>query len=454
MAKAISFTFDSYAVDDQTRSEVDFTYVMHYEGDFTTNFTEKLVFPTPLPQNAPTERLLQALHIALGISYYKVFLPPEFNMQYELSQFEADFWNNVYRNGLGEFLYTNKLPASRLAKFNSSSIVEHQANTIGSEAKAILGIGGGKDSALAGELLKSVKVPIVGYVFGTGSHHGQTEQVAQAMGIKLLGVQRTLDKQLIELNENPDAYNGHIPISLIYALCGLLLCVAAKARYMIVANEASASLPQTQWEGKDVNHQWSKSFELEKALQVFVHKTVTTDIDYFSAIRPLSSVAVMKLFSQLPQYFEVFTSCNRVFLIDPAKRPNDRWCGECAKDLSTFILLAPWVNEDQLMGIFGKNLLDDALLEKLFLELTGLEGHRPLDCVGTEDEAILSLNLAYQQGKLLNTRLMKVAKERGLIKDKDWQAELTKALTPSEEHALPETLKEDLLQIMTQRLSV
>ena len=104
-------------------------------------------------------------------------------------------------------------------------------------------------------------------------------------------------------------------------------------------------------------------------------------------------------------------------------------------------------------NIFNKNLFDDRNLEKLFLELTGVEGHRPLDCVGTQDEAILSLNLIAQQGKLANTYLLEVARKHRLIIDKDWSAELAKALTPSDEQAIPAELKDQLLHLIQRRLT-
>jgi len=452
MTKAINFTFEAYSLD-KSRTTATFNYSIDYQDGSKTNLSEKLLFPVTIPDSLCAKQLFQALHIGLGISYYKVFLPPTFTIKYQLSQLEADFWNSVYRNGLSEFLYVNKLSVSKIATFEGSSSLKNQASIIGTEAKAILGLGGGKDSILAGELLKSLAIPVTGYVLATGDNHGQTQQVAKIMGVDLIGVQRIIDPQILELNKQPEAYNGHIPISLIFALVGLLLCVATKTRYIVVANEASSSLPNTEWQGKAVNHQWSKSLEFEQSLQDFVHNTIASDLDYFSAIRSLSSVAVMKLFAQFPSYLDIFTSCNRVFRIDRTRRPNNRWCGECPKDLSTFILLAPWINQEVLLNIFGKNLFEDSNLEKLFLELTGLEGHRPLDCVGTKEEAILSLNLIAQQGKLANTYLLEVARKHRLIIDKDWSTELMKALTPSHEQAIPTELKEQLYQLIQKRLA-
>jgi hypothetical protein len=451
---ATQFIFDSHSVDDDRRT-CRFGYRITFD-DPTEDVTleEVLVFPVDIDQADPVvARLLRALHIGLGVSYYKTFVPPAFELgELFLSPAEAEYWNGVYLNGLGEFLYTNKLEPARLARFTGNTtagdILHLEADHAG-----LLALGGGKDSIVAGELLRTLTIPLSAYVLATGENHGQTAEVASAMGLELLGVQRTLDPRIMELNKRPDAYNGHVPISMVFALAGLLICAATRQRYLIVANEASASIPNTEWQGMSINHQWSKSFEFESSLQMFVQTTISPDLWYFSAIRPLSSVAVAKLFARYPQYLPSFTSCNLVFRIDPAQRPNGRWCGQCPKCLSSFIILAPWIEEQQLIDTFGKNMLDDVALQTLFLELTGLEGHKPLDCVGTDEEMVLSLNLAARQGKFSSTALMAVARERSIIRGEDWDAHLNTSLELKGEYSFPPELTDTLLDLLRKELS-
>jgi len=444
MAQAISFEFDRYELADDKRT-LRFLYRIKLDSEPPIELTEQLILPVDISLADPViSKLADSLHIGLGISYYKTFLPLRFEVKNQLSAGQADFWNNVYLNGLAEFLYSNKLDPDRLAKFSGSSPDNPDTKTsYGSEV--ILALGGGKDSVVAGELLKTLDIPLTTFVLGTGPHQGQTATIAKDMGLELLGVERVLDHQILELNKRDDTYNGHVPISMAFALVGLLLCAATDKRYLVVGNEASASIPNTEWHGLSINHQWSKSLDFEKALQDFVQQTISPALWYFSAIRPLSSVAIAKLFAQYPMYLADFTSCNRVFLIDPSKRPNGRWCGECAKCLSSFIILAPWLEEAKLIEIFSKNMLDDTDQRNLFLALTGLEGHKPLDCVGTETEMNLSLNLINRQHKFSDTALMKLARERGIIHDGDWDSELHQSLMPSPEQAFPPELKDKLL---------
>jgi hypothetical protein len=162
---------------------------------------------------------------------------------------------------------------------------------------------------------------------------------------------------------------------------------------------------------------------------------------------------VAKLFSHYPNYYEVFTSDNSVFRIDPARRPIGRWSKDSPKSLSSFILLAPWIGESDMIRIFGTNLLDEASLERLFAKLTGLEGHPPLDCVGTAEEMVLSLNLLAKQGKFKDSFLCDFARKRDIITDKDWQPELSRLLSLQPDHALPLPLIDQITNRLREELA-
>ncbi len=422
------FNYDSFTVSDD-RKRVDFTYTSNHGSD-KHNFTESYNFGVALPDSLEVFRLLRALHLVAGISYYKTFVNSDIEHPYAMSTREAGFWNNIFKNGLGEFLYVNKIDPAKLAVFGPQEGADTKNTTrIALEQKALLGIGGGKDSIVAGELLKAIGVPVTGFVLGTGDATGQTKQVAKTMKIDLLSVARTLDKTLLTVQQQPDAYRGHVPISVFFALVGCLLAVATKKAHVIVANESSASIPRAHWADTDVNHQYSKSFAFEQLMQNYLHDHVSQDLWYFSAIRPLSSVAIAKIFAGYPDYFTNFTSDNYAFRVDASKRPNDRWSLESPKSLSSYILLSAWLNKNQLVKIFGRDLLDMPRLEPMFFGLTGIEGDQPLDCVGTPSELRASLGQAYQNGTCKDSILMLTGLHCDII-DKD------KLLQPTVEHFL------------------
>lgn len=434
-----SFLYRGFRISPDRRT-VDFDYTISRAGD-EHNLTESLTFPLPLKDTPQQLAGLRALHLALGVSYYKIFLPPAIEQPYAMDEAEAGFWNEVWQNGLGEFLYVNKLPVEQLAKFTAQDGEKYEIESSSDRAEGtLLGIGGGKDSIVAGELLKALEVPVTGFVMATGEQRGQAQAVANTMGVPMLAVNRVLDKQLLTLQGRPEAYRGHIPISLIFGLVGTTLAIASDKTYVVVANEASASIPRVTWQERAVNHQWSKSFGFEQTLQRYIQEHIAPSVTYFSAIRQLTSVGVAKLFANYQQYFEVFTSDNFVFRIDSARRPNGRWSLESPKSLSSFMLLLPWISEADMLRIFGRNFLDEPSLEPLFLALTGQEGEPPLDCVGTVEELVLSLNLAAQQGKFVDSKLMQLGRERQIILEKDWQSELQQLLALQADHALPSEL--------------
>ncbi len=432
---------------------VHFDYTLA-RGGKTYSLSERFVFPVELRDNDIQRASLRAMHIALGISYYKIFLPSAIEHPYVMDAGEAAFWNDVWRGGLGEFLYVNRLSPDKLAQFSAhaGTNLALPAATTTASPSALLGIGGGKDSIVAGEMLKRANVPTEGFVMATGEQLGQAKAVAEVMHIPLHVVERTLDKQLLTLQEQPGAYKGHVPISLIFGLVGTALAVALGKDYVVVANEASASIPRHASDFGTVNHQWSKSFSSEQKLQSFVHEHVALNVTYFSAIRELTSVAVAKLFARYPAYFEVFTSDNFVFRIDPSKRPNARWSLESPKSLSSFILLAPWLSETDMLRVFGYDFLDEASLQTLFLELLGRQGEQPLDCVGTTDELVLSLNLAAEQNKFANSCLMRLAAEQGIIMESNWQDALGHMLQLQPDEALPAELKPTIEHILQEGL--
>src|SRR5690606_36984626 len=95
----------------------------------------------------------------------------------------------------------NNLSSSTLAKFTEQSgyKIEFEVGSQLEEA-ALLGIGGGKDSIVAGELMKDIELPVTGFVLATGEILGQTKSVSSIMNIDLKPIKRRLDKQIIEIN--------------------------------------------------------------------------------------------------------------------------------------------------------------------------------------------------------------------------------------------------------------
>ena len=89
------------------------------------------------------------------------------------------------------------------------------------------------------------------------------------------------------------------------------------------------------------------------------------------------------MFARFTRYHRVFRSCN-------AGSKTNTWCGKCAKCLFTAIILSPFLSDDRLFDIFGKNLFADSGLLPFFDQLTGDADEKPFECIGT----IADVNLA------------------------------------------------------------
>ncbi|HEY5614105.1 MAG TPA: endonuclease domain-containing protein, partial [Lysobacter sp.] len=89
---------------------------------------------------------------------------------------------------------------------------------------------------------------------------------------------------------------------------------------------------------------------------------------------------------RIDRYDAHFSSCNRNFHI-LGERPVNRWCGVCPKCHFVFLALAPFMPKPRLVGIFGRNLLDDPAQIAGFDALLEFQDHKPFECVGEGRES-------------------------------------------------------------------
>ena len=63
-------------------------------------------------------------------------------------------------------------------------------------------------------------------------------------------------------------------------------------------------------EGKNINHQYSKSYEFECDFNGYISRYFTTNIKYFSILRPISEFQITKQLVKYDKYLKIFRSCN------------------------------------------------------------------------------------------------------------------------------------------------
>jgi hypothetical protein len=121
------------------------------------------------------------------------------------------------------------------------------------------------------------------------------------------------------------------------------------------------------------------------------------------------------------------------------------WCGECPKCLSVFVTTYPFVKPDDLIKIFGpSDFFANPASIPILRSLTGLEDHKPFECVATFDETIGALALCVQSAEALGKPL-----PYALQYAKDTILPLEYLSAPMSLDALPDSIEAILAQEMT-----
>ncbi len=415
-----------------------------YAFDDGLELIERITFPDapelPQARQAGFDAALRLLHLVAGISYYKAGAPSRVELDAgAVDTATAELVDALYLHGLAEFAYVNKLEIHERVHLPRGAEAA-PARPAQLPSRTLVPIGGGKDSLVAIEALKSVAAEATVVWIGTSP---LIAACAARTGLPTLNIGRELSPRLFEMNR-AGAYNGHIPVT---AVNSAILTVAALLYgfdSIAFANERSASAATLEYEGRQVNHQWSKGFTFEHSLHHYLKQHVATDLDYFSLLRPYSELAITRAFAQLGgDYLDVFSSCNRNFRI-LGPRPVDRWCGQCPKCHFVFLALAPFMPKPKLLGLFGRNLLDDRNQAGGFDALMEYRDHKPFECVGEATEARAAMAALAQRPEWAEDTLVARFRQEILPQLDASTLEMDPWLQPSSDHLVPVRLHDAL----------
>ena len=359
-----------------------------YAFDDGPEMTEQVTVPgAPFTlegeRSAAVQQALRLLHLIAGVSYYKAAVPGEIRIDsYAIDDATASLLENIYVSGLGEFAYRNGLDLHGRVVFPRSASAAAPAGAAGLRQHALVAIGGGKDSLVSIEALRSAAVE------QTVTWIGNSQLIAACAArteLPTLNLGRAIAPELFELNRQ-GAWNGHIPVTAVNSAILVLAALLQGVDQVVFSNERSASYGSMIPGTGEVNHQWSKGWAFEQAFGEYVQSRVAADLHYYSLLRPLSELAVARQFAKVDRYDAFFSSCNRNFHI-LGERPVNRWCGVCPKCHFVFLALAPFMPKLRLVGIFGRNLLDDESQAPGFDALLEFQDHKPFECVGEGRES-------------------------------------------------------------------
>jgi UDP-N-acetyl-alpha-D-muramoyl-L-alanyl-L-glutamate epimerase len=379
-----------------TRFEATFHYRLSGETAAALDFTEKVQFTPGLAERVDTARLeglLVLLGAVLGLSYYKLAAPDEYVIEQPgLTREAQEYLALLISEGMAEFAYRNGFqgPLQPTITHPSSRDASAwpEASWRAQHGDPIVPIGGGKDSVVSVELLHRHRLHPIQFAVNANP---TIRRVARASGHPLVTAQRTIDPRLLELNTE-GGLNGHVPVTAMNSLIALCQSRILDGGPVVMSNESSASDSTLEVDGWSINHQWSKSWEAEQALQAVIGPQAGLSPEhYFSLLRPFSELRIAGAYANYSQYHRVATSCNRAYRMDAG---DVSWCGECDKCRFVYLVLSAYLSPQALRGIFGRDLLNESQQIPGYEELLGLARHKPFECVGTEAESLVALSVA------------------------------------------------------------
>ncbi len=363
--------------------------------------------------------LVEHIGMIEAFSYWKATCAPHFQVAaVSLTPGQLQWWHTLLIKGMGEFFYVNQIDFTpttfvQIESNKKSSEQSHQPRLVipecNAHTKILIPIGGGKDSIVTLELLtSSYPKSVLGCLLVNPTKAAW--DTARISGITDLHiVRRQFDPHLSEFTRT-QGLNGHVPISASFAWISLLVARLNNYQLIAVSNEASSNEGSVEFHGRIINHQYSKTYEFEAALQQYTRQWLAPQTPwYFSILRPLQELQIAEIFAQHTQYHQAFRSCNR-------GQKTNSWCGNCPKCLFAYLILSPFLPQDRPTELFGSNVLDNDLLWPDLQKLLGLVPQKPLECVGTRAESLAALNMTIArlsaENKPLPRLLIRAQKER------------------------------------------
>jgi hypothetical protein len=416
--------------------------------------------------------VLEDLFFPLGLiemmSYWKAACSPEIVVRAgALTNEQITWWTELLRKGMGEYFYVNEIDfrapdlvrvisaGTRDSEFANRDSGTAEKRMPSHESRDLVLTSGGKDSVVTLETLRAAGRPFDCLLLNPAQ--AALDIARQAGCDKPIIVRRTIDERLLHLN-TAGYLNGHTPFSALLAFLGVAVAAMFGHRRVIVSNERSAEEATIEYLGEQINHQYSKTFEFETAFRDYCVKYLTPaekqiprsarndngEVEYFSLLRPLYELQIAERFSNYPPYFPLFRSCNR-------GQSTNSWCGCCPKCLFVWTALYPFVERNQMIAVFGKDLFEWEGASEVLRSLLGLDAARPFECVGTKEETLAAIHLCaekYQQQNVALPPALAWIRDTVLASRSDLAALAQRVLSSwSDQHFVPEDLATSLRSV-------
>ena len=170
---------------------------------------------------------------------------------------------------------------------------------------------------------------------------------------------------------------------------------------IVLSNERSASEGNVSFDGREINHQHSKSFGFERAVvRPFLPTRPAGRLRYFSLLRPYSEARIAELFARETRFDHV------VFELQPQFQPRRAQGRSVVRRMPEMPFRLPdprartWSSDAADRHLRPQPARRSRRTKPRFRELTGLAGQKPWECVGEILEAAACLDRLRQPSGL------------------------------------------------------
>ena len=400
MIRAETFRYLGLEVDDRTLSG-------HYELD-GRHFVEVVTFENTGALRRPALMAVAELwYLLAGLSYYKAGAATRIDLgDTPLGPRARALFDAALHDGLGEFAYRNNLVLDDVEVVGGRDAVTYTPAI--DPTRVLVPFGGGIDSVVTVSSLAHLDRSLF-IVSPASGRFAPLEATAAVARLDVVRATRQLDPQILRGDDN--FFSGHVPVTAMVTLLAAVAALASGHGAVAMSNEHSASAANLRWRGRDINHQWSKSWAAEVLLGDALGERVGPEFVVASFLRDRSELWVAQQFAREREFHGVFRSCNRAFSQRPGERATN-WCGECDKCLFINLILAPFIGRDDLQLIFHGEPIANPRLDEALRSLVGLGlQHKPFECVGDPDESAVALRSVSQSPSWRDvTRLAELAR--------------------------------------------
>jgi len=357
-------------------------------------YTHEFIFESNIPNDDQIVTIMsQWMSIINAVYLFSIEYFDQLTTDFSLSSSEITFFEKVINNGMAEFRYMNHIPIEFSTKIYPTEISDIKTTNSKELNGRLLLNGGGKDGLTSGILLDRAGLDYDLFQIGTGKAQSRT---AEALKKKSIIFIRRMDKR-----RDKQKYSGHCPTSAAIAISAVLNAYLLGKSHVISSNENSANEANLEINGIKINHQYTKSYEFEQDFSNLLNDK-NIQIKYFSLLRPIHELQIIKIFSKSPKYASNFVSCNHGFR-------KGFWCKKCAK--CAFINLAfNAISPDFADEIFvTKNSINIVEMHDHILSLINTNIEKPLECVGTLQECQMAAKMISEnQNITLNNELKNI----------------------------------------------